>query len=229
MHSYVQVRILTCVNQEQPRRRRDAEVNRDSLLEAALRALLDNPDAGLDAVASAAGLSRRTVYGHFASRDVLVGALADRVGEHVAAVVHRVRAGTAAHEHPLTALARLEVALWRTVERYRLLGSLAARAEHRVRIQQHTGDLRAYRVDLIEAGRARGDLATALPVPVVVRLVQSVPISVFDAVLDGALAPEAAARVDALTVLAVAGAAPTVAARHADAALADALTLQELP
>ena len=210
------------MNQEQPRRRRDAEVNRDSLLEAALRALLDNPDAGLDAVASAAGLSRRTVYGHFASRDVLVGALADRAGEHVAAVVRRVRAGADAREHPLTSLARLEVALWRTVERYRLLGSLAARAEHRARIQEHTGELHAYRVDLIEAGRARGDLVTAVPVPIVVRLVQSVPISVFDAVLDGVLAPAAAARVDALTVLAVAGATPDRAALHADAALAGA-------
>ena len=56
------------------------------------------------------------------------------------------------------------------------------------------------------------------------------PISVFDLVLEGALAPAAAARVDALTVLAVAGATPAVAARHADAALAEATrTLQELP
>jgi hypothetical protein len=61
-----------------------------------------------------------------------------------------------------------------------------------------------------------------MPVPVVVRLVQAVPMSVFDAVLAGALAPEAAARVDALTVLAVAGAAPDLAARHVDAALAGA-------
>jgi len=213
-----------------PRRRRDAEVNRDSLLEAALRALLDDPDAGLDAVASAAGLSRRTVYGHFASREVLVGALADRAGEHVTSVVRRVRAGTHHGEHPLTALARLEIALWRAVERYRLLGSLATRAEHRVRVQQHTRELRDYRVDLVEAGRARGDLAAALPVPVVVRLVESVPISVFDGVLEGVLEAGSAARVDALTVLAVAGAAPPVAARHVDAALASApLTRQEVP
>jgi AcrR family transcriptional regulator len=209
------------MDQEQPRRRRDAEVNRDSLLEAALRALLIDPDAGLDAVASAAGLSRRTVYAHFASRDVLVGALADRAGEHVAAVVRGVRADNPAHEHPLTALARLEVALWRAVERYRLLGSLAARPEHRARVVRHTGELRGYRHDLIQAGRACGDLSSALPVPVVVGLVQSVPIAVLDAVLDGVLDPAAAARVDALTVLAVAGATPDLAARHVDAALAE--------
>ncbi len=209
------------MDQERPRRRRDAEVNRHALLEAASRALLDDPGAGLDAVASAAGLSRRTVYGHFASRDVLVGAAADHAGEHVAAVVRRVRGDTAAHEHPLTALARLEVALWRGIERYRLLGSLAARPEHRARVTPHMDELRGYRLDLIRAGRACGDLAPALPVDVVVGLVQSVPITVFDAVLEGVLAPQAAPRVGALTVLAVAGAAPDLAADHVDAALAE--------
>src|ERR1044071_1228816 len=109
LHDLVQIRILTWVDRTHARRRRDAEVNRDSLLEAALRALLDDPDAGLDTVASAAGLSRRTVYSHFASREVLVGALADRAGEYVAAAVGRVRVATHPDEPPLTTLARLEV------------------------------------------------------------------------------------------------------------------------
>jgi AcrR family transcriptional regulator len=210
------------MERDQARRRRDAEVNRDSLLEAALRALLDDPDAGLDAVASAAGLSRRTVYGHFASRDVLVAALADRAGEHVAGVVGRVRAATRPAEHPLTTLARLEVSLWRAIERYRLLGSLASRQEHRARVRRHTGGLHELRSGLVEAGRRRGDLVDALPVQVVVRLVAAVPITVFDAVLEGVLPAGEAARADALTALAVAGAAPDVALRHVDAALAGA-------
>jgi AcrR family transcriptional regulator len=210
------------VEREQTRRRRDAEVNRDSLLEAALRALLDDPDAGLDAVASAAGLSRRTIYAHFASRDMLVGALADRAGEHVAGVVTQVRTATQPGEHPLTTLARLEVSLWRAIERYRLLGSLATRPEHRARVRSHTGQLHELRTGLVEAGRRRGDLAESLPVPVVVRLVGAVPIAVFDAVLDGALSAADAARTDALTALAVAGAAPGLAVRHVDVALTGA-------
>src|SRR4051794_28799025 len=220
LHKIVHFRIVTCVEREQSRRRRDAEVNRDSLLEAALRALLDDPDAGLDAVASAAGLSRRTVYGHFASREVLVTALADRAGERVADVVGRVRSETDPGEHPLTTLARLEVALWHAIERYRLLGSLAIRPEHRARVRSHTGQLHELRTGLVEAGRRRGELAEALPVPVVVRLVGAVPIAVFDAVLEGALPAADAARADALTALAVAGAAPHLAVRHVDAALA---------
>jgi AcrR family transcriptional regulator len=215
--------MVTCVEREQTRRRRDAEVNRESLLEAALRALLDDPDAGLDAVASAARLSRRTVYGHFASREDLVGALADRAGEHVAAVVGRVREATGPGEHPLTTLARLEVSLWRAIERYRLLGSLATRREQQARVRRHTGELQELRTGLVEAGRRSGDLAEALPVPVVVRLVGAVPITVFDAVVQGALPPADAARADALTALAVAGAAPDVAVHHVDVALAGTL------
>jgi AcrR family transcriptional regulator len=222
LHKTVQFPILTCMERDQGRRRRDAEVNRDSLLEAALRALLDDPDAGLDTVASAAGLSRRTVYSHFASREVLVGALADRAGEYVAAAVGRVRVATHPDEPPLTTLVRLEVTLWRAIERYRLLGSLAARPEHRARVRSHTGGLHDLRTGLVEAGRRRGDLAEALPVPVVVRLVAAVPIAVFDAVLEGALPAEDAARTDALTALAVAGAPPDVAVGHVDAVLAGA-------
>jgi AcrR family transcriptional regulator len=219
LHSLVHFRTVTCVERDQARRRRDAEVNRDSLLEAALRALLEDPDAGLDAVASAAGLSRRTLYGHFASREVLVAALADRAGERVADVVGRVQAGTDPGEHPLTTLARLEVSLWRAIERYRLLGSLATRPEHRARVRSHTGQLHELRTGLVEAGRRRGDLADALPVPVVVRLVGAVPIAVFDSVLEGVLPADDAARAGALTALAVAGAAPDLAVRHVGAAL----------
>jgi AcrR family transcriptional regulator len=217
------------VERDATRRRRDAEVNRDSLLEAALRALLDDPDAGLDAVASAAGLSRRTIYAHFASRDVLVGALADRAGQHLSGVVAGVQAATGPGEHPLTTLARLEVSLWRGIERYRLLGSLAARPEHRARVRSHTGGLRELRTALVEAGRRHGDLSEALPVPVVVRLVAAVPIAVFDSVLEGVLAPSDAARADAVTALAVAGAPPDVAVHHAHVALGGApLAAQEL-
>ena len=57
------------------------------LLEAAFARPAEDPDAGLDAVARAAGLSRRTVYGHFPSREALVTALADRAGGGLADVV----------------------------------------------------------------------------------------------------------------------------------------------
>jgi AcrR family transcriptional regulator len=207
------------VDERQQRCRRDAEANRDSLLDAAVRALAEDPDAGLDAVARAAGLARRTVYGHFPSREALVTALADRVGEDITDVVRLVRATTADAEHPLTTLARLEVALWRSIERYRLLGRLATRPEHVERVARHTGKVRALRIDLIEAGRACSALRTAMPCEVVARLVQAVPLAVFDAVVDGTVDAANAARVTAVTALAVAGADPADVDVHVDAAL----------
>src|SRR3954454_10840601 len=132
--------MLSCVDQTK-RRRRDAEVNRDTLLEAAFVALLRDPAAGLDAVAAASGLSRRTVYGHFASRDELVGALADRAGLQLAGGVQQVRDTTSEGECPLTTLARLELAIWQGIERSRLLDSLAARPEPRARVTRHTGEV----------------------------------------------------------------------------------------
>src|SRR3954463_7688102 len=58
--------------------RRDAEENRLALLNAAIVALGDDADASLEAIAAAAGLSRRAVYGHFANRDELVAAAIER-------------------------------------------------------------------------------------------------------------------------------------------------------
>jgi AcrR family transcriptional regulator len=213
---------------QQQRRRRDAEVNRDCLLEAALAALLEDPDTGLDAVASSAGLSRRTIYSHFASREALIAALADRAGEHLADVVRLVRTTITEDEHPLTTLARLEVQLWRRIERYRLLGSLAIKAEHRTRVMEHTSGVRALRMELVEAGRSLGALRDGMPTEAMGRLLQAIPAAVFDAVLEGDLAPADAARVAALTALAVAGAQPAQAEHHVTVALAAEPTSQEL-
>src|SRR3954451_24772906 len=116
--------MLSCVDQTK-RRRRDAEVNRDTLLEAAFVALLRDPAAGLDAVAAAGGLSRPTGDGHFASRDELVGALADRAGLQLAGGVQQVRDTTSDGECPLTTLARLELAIWHGIGRYWLRGGRA--------------------------------------------------------------------------------------------------------
>jgi AcrR family transcriptional regulator len=219
LHSAVHVPTLTWVDEGQQRRRRDAAANRNSLLDAALRALAEDPDAGLDAVARAAGLARRTVYGHFPSREALVTALADRAGEGIADVVRVVRATRIEAEHPLTTLARLEVALWRSIERYRLLGRLATRPEHLDHVVRHTGEVRTLRIELLQAGQACGALRPAMPCEVVERLVQAVPLTVFDAVVEGMLDAGDAARVTAVTALAVAGADPAQVDLHVDAAL----------
>ncbi|WP_329375119.1 helix-turn-helix domain-containing protein [Streptomyces sp. NBC_01483] len=55
--------------------RSDARSNRTRILATARQKLRDNPDASLDSIAQAAGVARRTLYGHFSSRQALVAAL----------------------------------------------------------------------------------------------------------------------------------------------------------
>lgn len=56
--------------------RRDAASNREALLDAARAILNRDPEASLDTIAAAAGLTRRAVYGHFPSRNTLLAELA---------------------------------------------------------------------------------------------------------------------------------------------------------
>ncbi|WP_280427244.1 TetR/AcrR family transcriptional regulator, partial [Nocardia brasiliensis] len=59
------------------KRRADAERSRADILAAATRLLADRPEVGLAAIAAAAGVTRQTVYAHFASREELLHAVID--------------------------------------------------------------------------------------------------------------------------------------------------------
>ena len=65
-----------------------ADTNRRRILDVALAELLRDPDASMDQIARAAGVVRRTVYGHFPSREALIGTLVD---EAVQALTERRR------------------------------------------------------------------------------------------------------------------------------------------
>ncbi len=67
----------------QRRRRADAERNVAAILDAAGRVLGERPDASMDDIAKAAGISRQTVYAHFPSRDALLTALLTEVTARV--------------------------------------------------------------------------------------------------------------------------------------------------
>ena len=65
---------------------------RDRILDVALDVLGENPDAGMGDIASAAGVVRRTVYGHFPSRLDLVRTLTERAVTEMTAVLTEVSA-----------------------------------------------------------------------------------------------------------------------------------------
>ncbi|MBE9500412.1 helix-turn-helix transcriptional regulator [Streptomyces sp. GKU 257-1] len=68
-------------------RRADARRSRASILDAAIRLLNERPDASVEAVATAAGVTRQTVYAHFPSRERLLAATLDRLTERTAAAM----------------------------------------------------------------------------------------------------------------------------------------------
>jgi AcrR family transcriptional regulator len=70
------------------RRRADAQRSIEAILDAAPRVLGERPDASMDDVAKAAGVSRQTVYAHFTSRDALINALFERMTARVVAAIH---------------------------------------------------------------------------------------------------------------------------------------------
>ena len=100
------------------RRRADAERSIAAILDAAVRVLGQRPEASVEDVAAAAGVTRQTVYAHFPSRDALLAAALERVTAEAMAAVDAadLDAGPAAD-----ALLRLLDATWRTFERHPLL------------------------------------------------------------------------------------------------------------
>jgi AcrR family transcriptional regulator len=99
-----------------PRRRRaDAEQNVVTILDAAVTVLGEQPEASIDDIAKAAGVSRQTVYAHYASREALINAAIERGSTEV-----KLAFQAAALEDlpPTEALVRLLDIVWETSARY---------------------------------------------------------------------------------------------------------------
>lgn len=103
------------------RRRADAERSIAAILDAAVELLSDRPDASIDEIAKAAGVSRQTVYAHYVSREALTDAVLERA---LAETVAAIDAAEPSKGDPAEALDRLVSAGWQTLERYPVLMDL---------------------------------------------------------------------------------------------------------
>lgn len=133
------------------RRRKDAAANRAALLLAAQSVLSTDPHASLDAIAQAAGLSRRGLYGHFADREELLR-------EVIAAGSTRFNmiAEHADDADPRVALARLATNLWREASAVRAIANIALDDAHVADTLRALAPLRRRVRDLAAAGVADG-------------------------------------------------------------------------
>ncbi|MFP3987807.1 TetR/AcrR family transcriptional regulator [Streptomyces sp. E11-3] len=179
-----------------------ADANRRRILDVAFAELLRDPDASMDQVARAAGVVRRTVYGHFPSRDALISALTDNAVEAVAAAQAQEPSGVT---DPAEELARRTLAVWPIADRYRLLVSLAQRSVTMAGIRQRLAPVRENLVQLLRQGLDQGVFVSPLPADALAYVHEQVLFGLMEAVNDGALPADRAGESAAVTALVSAG------------------------
>jgi AcrR family transcriptional regulator len=100
------------------RQRADARRSVAVIVDAAVVLLGRKPDAAMEDIAAAAGVTRQTVYAHFPSRRALIDAVIDRITAEVSAALDAIDATDAS---PTTALERWLTTSWELLERYPVL------------------------------------------------------------------------------------------------------------
>lgn len=177
--------------------RRDAVENRAGILEAARSTLALDPYASVDVIARSAGLSRRTLYGHFDDRDALIRELISSGAQRFNAI-----AASVTDPDARIALARLTALLWQEAAHVQVAAALAldeTRVEHTA---EALAPLRRTVANLARRGQDDGVFRSDLAAPTLARLIEEVArtvISRTDATSSGA------ANLAVRTVLSIAG------------------------
>lgn len=190
---------------DQPGRapRRDATENRAALIEAAKTVLQGDPDASLETIASAAGLSRRAVYGHFPSRDDLVREVVTAGAARIAAAMPTTSDLTVLP--PAARLAAIAVTLWAEVSHVRSMARVAIRSPFSESVAAVFAPLRTQVRDACALGIADGAMRDDVDPATLGRLVEGACIAVLDEATRSGTSDEDGRRMVVLSALGMAG------------------------
>lgn len=198
--------------------RRDAVENRAGILDAARIALSSDPHASVDVIARSAGLSRRTLYGHFDDRDALIRELISSGAQRFNAI-----AASVDDTDSRIALARLAARLWQEAAHVQVAAALALDEAHVEHTAAALAPLRRTVAALARRGQDDGSFRTDLAAPTLARLIEEMArtvVSRTDAASTGA------ANLAVRTVLSIAGLswreADELLAAHPDIVAAEA-------
>jgi AcrR family transcriptional regulator len=180
-------------------RARSMNETRDRILDVALDLLGKDPDAGMGDIAAAAGVVRRTVYGHFPSRLDLVRTLTERAVTEMTAVLTEVNASGAEADATWAAfIARL----WPVAHRYRVLLALRRR-EYGQAIHGLLGPLDDLLADLVKRGQDNGVFAQHLPAGILSQVAYGAVFAIAASDLSNAIQGARAATITSLLMLGV--------------------------
>ncbi len=172
---------------------------RNRILDVAREVLGQDPDAGMGDVAAAAGVVRRTVYGHFPSRSDLVRTLAGQAVQEMAAVLEEVDRD----EVPADAVwAGFVDRLWPLAHRYRVLLALR-RGEYGDEIHDLLGSVDEILADVIRRGQDAGVFGRHLPAEALGRIGYAAVFAIADDRRSGPVFDVRAAAITSLLVLGV--------------------------
>lgn len=129
-----------------------------AILQAAINVLNAEPDASVEDIARAAGVSRQTVYAHFPSREALLGAVTERATAEAIAAFEAAGPGDAP---PAKALMQLLEAGWQASARYPFLWHLPPVSGDED-IHRH-GPVVERLQDIIRRGQDSGDFDRSTP------------------------------------------------------------------
>ncbi|MFD3374855.1 MULTISPECIES: TetR/AcrR family transcriptional regulator [unclassified Streptomyces] len=162
--------------------RSNSRSNRARILATARQELGRNPDVTLEEIARAAGVVRRTLFGHFPGRAALLDALAEEASEALRGVVARK---PDAVEAPERAFARFVLSIWSVGDRYRLLLALARQDLGVERVSEVLAPARDEATAVLERGQHAGVFHDHLPAVVLSSALEALAISLLESVNAG--------------------------------------------
>ncbi|MFF4361342.1 TetR/AcrR family transcriptional regulator [Streptomyces sp. NPDC001604] len=164
--------------------RRNSRSNRARILATARRELGRNPDITLEELARAAGVVRRTLFGHFPGRSALLEALAEEASETFKEVLVD---GVRPEEPADRALAYFVLRIWPVGDRYRMLLGLARRDLGAERVTEVLAPAREVVTAVLERGQREGVFHSQLPPAVLSAGLEAMTVALLEDVNTGAL------------------------------------------
>jgi len=180
-------------------RERSRNDTRNRILDVALEVLGQNPDAGMGDIASAAGVVRRTVYGHFPTRIDLVRTLTQRAVNEIQTVLTEVDASEGAAEKVWVDFVG---GLWPLTHRYRVLLALR-RGEYGEEIHALLGPVDQILSDLVQRGQKSEVFGRHLPADILSQLAYATVFAIADHDLADRNVGAPAATITSLLILGV--------------------------